>query len=73
MNTPVMKKSHKKVKLHTLTGKDIEVEEFAALIEKLHHKFRGKQRIAEAKKIRRQLRKAGLYLSRIGHHGGLHD
>lgn len=44
-----------------------------AKIEELHHKYRGKQRCKEAKAIRRQLRKSGIYISRLGHHGGLHD
>jgi len=42
-------------------------------IELLHHKYRGKQRCKDAKKIRRQLRRLGIYLSDLGHGGGRHD
>jgi len=51
----------------------IKLTEEQKALEKLHHKYRGKQRSPEAKKVRRQLRRLGIRLSELGHGGGRHD
>lgn len=59
--------------LRKIAKGDPKVSQFLHTLDELHHKYRGKQHDKEAMSIRRKLRRKGVYLSHLGHHGGLHD
>lgn len=59
--------------LRRLAENNPEMAEALHALDVSHHKFRNKQRSYEAMKIRRSLRRKGIFLSHIGHTGGEHD
>lgn len=67
-----------KIKLKHLTKKEmIDVlvanPKLATQLEDHHHDYSGQQSTKAARALRKRLRRQGIYLSKLGHHGLNHD
>jgi hypothetical protein len=59
--------------IHQITKNDPKASKYIHELDELHHKYRGKQSCLAAHQIRSKLRRKGIYLSKMGHEGRMHD